>query len=200
MAEYEVRRITEITQQTLRFYRQPTQPARTNLAELLDPVLSLYQTRLNAINIRVEREYDAEMTLFCFAGEIRQVFANLVGNAIDASSDGGRLVVRARRSRNWKNPAQKGIRFAIADTGAGMEPEVREHIFEAFFSTKEATGTGLGLWVSYEIILKHKGLVHVRSRAAASEPKAAPESHGTVFQIFIPDDPGLAGEASAAAN
>jgi PAS domain S-box-containing protein len=200
MAEYEVRRIAEITQQTLRFYRQPTQPARTTLAELLDPVLSIYQTRLNALNIRVEREYDPEMTLFCFAGEIRQVFANLVGNAIDASSDGGRLVVHARRSRHWKNPAQTGIRFAVADTGSGMEPEVREHIFEAFFTTKEVTGTGLGLWVSHEIILKHHGLVHVRSRAVSYKPAAARKSSGTVFQIFLPDDPGLAGEADAAAS
>jgi signal transduction histidine kinase len=200
MAEYEVRRITEITQQTLRFYRQPTQPARTTMAELLDPVLSLYQARLNALNIRVQRDYEAEMTLFCFAGEIRQVFANLVGNAIDASSNGGRLVVHARRSRHWKNPTQTGIRIAVADTGAGMEPQVREHIFEAFFTTKETTGTGLGLWVSYEIVLKHHGLVHVRSRAAASESAAAQKSSGTVFQIFLPDDPALAGKASAAAN
>ena len=81
-----------------------------------------------------------------------------------------------------------------------MEPEVREHIFEAFFTTKEVTGTGLGLWVSHEIILKHHGLVHVRSRAAASEPAAAHKSSGTVFQVFLPDDPGLAGEASAAAS
>jgi PAS domain S-box-containing protein len=200
MAEYEIRRITEITQQTLRFYRQPTQPARTTMAELLDPVLSLYQTRLNSLNIRVQRDYEAEMTLFCFAGEVRQVFANLVGNAIDASSNGGRLVVHARRSRHWKNPAQTGIRFAIADTGTGMEPQVREHIFEAFFTTKETTGTGLGLWVSYEIILKHHGLVHVRSRAAASGSAAVQKSSGTVFQIFLPDDPALAGKASAAAN
>ncbi len=200
MAEYEVRRIAEITQQTLRFYRQPTRPARTTLAELLDPVLSVFQTRLNALNIQVERDYAAEMTLFCFAGEIRQVFANLVGNAIDASSEGGRLAVRARRSRHRKNSAQTGIRFAIADTGAGMGPEVREHIFEAFFTTKEVTGTGLGLWVSYEIIVKHHGLVHVRSRAAAREAAAANKSSGTVFQVFLPDDPGLAGETSAAAS
>jgi PAS domain S-box-containing protein len=200
MAEFEVRRIAEIAQQTLRFYRQPTQPARTNLVELLDPVLSLYQTRLNALNMRVERDYETEMSLFCFAGEIRQVFANLVGNAIDASRNGGRLFVRARRSRNWKNSAQTGIRFAVADTGSGMEPEVREHIFEAFFTTKEVTGTGLGLWVSYEIIVKHHGLVHVRSRTAASPPNAAQKSCGTVFQIFIPDDPGLANNANAAAS
>jgi signal transduction histidine kinase len=200
MAENEVRRIAEITQQTLRFYRQPTQPARTALEELLDPVMSLYQSRLNALNIRVERDYEAEMTLFCFAGELRQVFANLVGNAIDASSEGGRLLVRAHRSRRWKNSAQTGIRFAIADTGSGMEPEVREHIFEAFFTTKEVTGTGLGLWVSHEIILKHHGLVRVRSRAASSQPVGTNKNTGTVFQIFIPDGPGVSGEAKVAGS
>jgi PAS domain S-box-containing protein len=191
MAEYEVRRIAEITQQTLRFYRQPTQPARATMGELLDSVLSLYHGRLNALDIRLERDYDSETTLFCFAGEIRQVFANLLGNAIDASSPGGRLVVRARRSHDWKNPAQPGIRFSVADTGCGMESDVLEHIFEAFFTTKEVTGTGLGLWVSHEIILKHHGMAHVRSRAGSSDSAALNHS-GTVFQIFIPDDPSLA--------
>jgi PAS domain S-box-containing protein len=200
MAEYEVRRIAEITQQTLRFYRQPTHPARATLAELLDSVLSLYQGRINALDIRVERHYEPELTLFCFAGEIRQVFANLVGNAIDASSAGGRLLLRARRSRDWKNPAQTGIRFAIADTGSGMEPEICEHIFEAFFTTKEVTGTGLGLWVSHEIILKHQGIVRVRSRASAPGNSKTPATIGTVFEVFLPDNPSFAHEASAAAG
>jgi PAS domain S-box-containing protein len=196
MTEYEVRRIAEITQQTLRFYRQPTHPARTTLSELLDSVLSLYQGRISALDIRVERDYESELTLFCFAGEIRQVFANLVGNAIDASSAGGRMILRARRSHDWKNPARTGIRFAVADTGAGMEPEVREHIFEAFFTTKEVTGTGLGLWVSLEIIQKHHGFVRVRSRAISQGNGNAPATVGTVFEIFIPDDPGFNNEAS----
>jgi PAS domain S-box-containing protein len=189
MAEHEARRIAEITQQTLRFYRQSTLPARANMSELLDSVLSLYQGRLNTLNIGVERDYDAQMDLFCFAGEIRQVFANLVGNAIDATSSGGRLVVRARRSRDWKNPDQIGVRFAVADTGMGMEAGVRERVFEAFFTTKEVTGTGLGLWVSHEIILKHRGVVHVRSRVAGKGEAGERNGSGTVFQIFFPDDP-----------
>jgi PAS domain S-box-containing protein len=187
MAEYEVRRVAEITQQTLRFYRQSTLPARATLGELLDSVLSLYQGRLNAQEIRVERDYDPAVDLFCFAGEIRQVFANLVGNAIDATGHGGRLAVRARRSHNWKNPAEAGVRFVVADTGSGMEPEIRERIFEAFFTTKEVTGTGLGLWVSHEIVMKHRGVVHVRSRAA--QPGEQPgQPTGTVFELFLPDD------------
>ncbi len=74
-----------------------------------------------------------------------------------------------------------------------MEPEVREHIFEAFFTTKEVTGTGLGLWVSHEIILKHHGFVRVRSRSRGAQDAPARDGHGTVFEVFIPDDPGLPG-------
>jgi PAS domain S-box-containing protein len=200
MAEYEVRRITEITQQTLRFYRQPTQPGRVTMEELLDSVLNLYQGRIHALDLRVERDYGTGLTLFCFAGEIRQVFANLVGNSIDASSSGGRLVIRARRSRDWNNPELTGIRFVVADTGVGMETDVRAHIFEAFFTTKEVTGTGLGLWVSQEIILKHRGSVRVRSRIAAPTTAPAQKNSGTVFEIFIPDDPHLAGSMNSAAD
>jgi signal transduction histidine kinase len=183
MAEREGQRIAEIAQQTLRFYRQSTLPHRATMSELLDSVLDLHQGRLSTLNIQVERKYDPELDLFCFAGEIRQVFANFVGNAVDATSTGGRLVVRARRSRSWEFPELMGVRFTVADTGFGMDDDVRDRVFEAFFTTKESTGTGLGLWVSHEIILKHRGLVHVRSR-----PGSAGEPSGTVFQIFLPDD------------
>jgi PAS domain S-box-containing protein len=186
MAEQEVSRITEITQQTLRFYRQSTLPTRAAMSELLDSILNLYQRRLSTLNIQLERQYDPNMDLFCFAGEIRQVFANLVANSVDATSTGGRLLVRAHRSHNWENPSQPGVRFTVADTGSGMDPEVREHAFEAFFTTKEVTGTGLGLWVSIGIVRKHHGLMRVRSRTAAQG-----KSSGTVFQFFIPDDPNL---------
>ncbi|MGA2654135.1 MAG: ATP-binding protein [Terracidiphilus sp.] len=191
MAQHEARRISEITQQTLRFYRQSTLPARANMSELLDSVLSLYQGRMNTLNIKVERDYDPAMDLFCFAGEIRQVFANLVGNAIDATAAGGRLAIRVRRSSNWKDPKQKGVRFAVADTGSGMTPDVVERVFEAFFTTKEVTGTGLGLWVSHEIIMKHKGLVRVRTRTVSNLPEGLARPSGTVFMLFFPDDPKL---------
>jgi len=183
MAEHEVRRISEITQQTLRFYRQSTLPARANLSELLDSVLSLHHGRLRNLGIQVERKYDTTIDIYCFAGELRQVFANLVGNAIDAMSAGGRLVVRARRSRDWSNPDRIGVRFQVADTGSGMKPGVREHIFEPFFTTKEVTGTGLGLWVSSEIVSKHKGTIRVRSRSETLSGQS-----GTIFALFFPDE------------
>jgi len=183
MAENEVRRISEITQQTLRFYRQPTLPARVTLPDLLDSVLSLYHGRFNALGIEVEKTLQEGADLFCYAGELRQIFANLVGNSIDALPKGGQLRVRARRTPNWQNPEQSGIRFTVADTGQGMTPDVLKHAFEAFFTTKLATGTGLGLWVSLEIIVKHRGILHLRSRSADKGKYS-----GTVFQFFIPDD------------
>jgi PAS domain S-box-containing protein len=201
MLEYEIRRISEITQQTLRFYRQSTLPTRATLSELLDSVLSLYRGRLNAFDIRVERRYDPQLTLLCFAGEIRQVIANLVGNSIDACvASGGRLLVRAWPSHDWKNPSREGLRFVVADTGTGIAPELRERLFEPFFTTKEATGTGLGLWVSHEIILKHQGAIYVRTRAAGQRPAGADGTMrtGTVFQFFIPHNPNLGQESVAA--
>ncbi len=183
MAQEEVRRMSEITQQTLRFYRQSTLPARSNMAELLDSVLNLYSVRLSTLGIRLSRDYDAEMDLFCFAGEVRQVIANLVSNALDATSEGGHLTVRARRSRDWRDSGQEGVRFTVADTGCGMEGAVRERLFEAFFTTKGITGTGLGLWVSHEIIVKHNGTVRVRSRAASNGRPS-----GSVFLMFLPDN------------
>jgi signal transduction histidine kinase len=183
IAEAEVRRMSEITQQTLRFYRQSTLPARATMEELLDAVLDMYSPRLATLNVTVERHYEPSLDVFCFAGEIRQVISNLVSNAMEATAAGGRLIVRARRSRDWVHTQRDGVRITIADTGSGMTHEVRGRLFEAFFTTKGATGTGLGLWVSHEIILKHHGIIHLRSRSA-SEGGAS----GTVFQLFFPDN------------
>jgi len=181
MADNEARRISEITQQTLRFYRQQSQPAMVSLDELLGSVLRLFSGRISTHNLAIERHFEPATELRCFAGELRQVFANLVANAIDACPTGGRLLIRVRPSRNWAIPTETGLRFTFADTGSGMTPEIRQRAFEAFFTTKEKTGTGLGLWVSHEIILKHGGKVHLRSRQ--SHPGT---NSGTVFEIFIP--------------
>jgi signal transduction histidine kinase len=161
---------------------------------LLDSVISLHHGRLRNLGIAVDLQYDPAIDIYCFAGELRQVFANLVGNAIDAMPDGGRLSVHARRSRDWRNPERTGVRFQVADTGSGMKPGVREHIFEPFYTTKEVTGTGLGLWVSWEIVVKHKGFIRVRSRSDAARGRT-----GTAFELFFPDEfePVLAPEIEA---
>lgn len=187
LAQHEVARVSEIAQQTLRFYRQSTLPITVNIGELLDSVLTLHQGRVNSLQVEIKRSYRADVDLFCFAGELRQLFANLIGNALDAIMPGpGRLVLGVRRSRSWKDPAVQGIRVSVADTGCGMSEEVRSRIFEPFFTTKEATGTGLGLWVSAEVIRKHHGSIRIRSRSATHAENNGSGRTGTVFMIFFP--------------
>jgi PAS domain S-box-containing protein len=176
LAQQEVTRVSEITQQTLRFYRQSTLPALTNMCELLDSVITLHMGRIQTLQVDLHRDYDRSLQLFSFAGELRQLFANLIGNALDAMTpEGGRLVVRSHAATL---NGVRGIRISVADTGCGITQDARRHIFEPFFTTKEATGTGLGLWVSEQIIRKHHGSVRVRSRVTGRT--------GTVFSIFFP--------------
>ncbi|MEO6829437.1 MAG: ATP-binding protein, partial [Acidobacteriaceae bacterium] len=184
MAQQELARVSQITQQTLRFYRQSSKPVLVNPADVLDAVLSLHHGRVNAARVEVKRRYRAGGELQAFSGEIRQLFANLVGNALDAMPKGGRLFLSVRPSRAWNRPDTPGVRIAIADTGSGMNSEIRKRIFDAFFTTKEATGTGLGLWISSEIIAKHQGTVRVRSRPAAATRNNC--RSGTVFMLFFP--------------
>lgn len=179
LAQRELLRVSQITQQTLRFYRQSTQPIESNIGELLDSVLLLHQGRIHSAQIEVVRKYVGLPELYSFSGELRQLFANLVGNALDAMNQGGRLTLAVRESRSWKD-GTPGVRIFVADTGCGMSEQVRHRIFEAFFTTKDATGTGLGLWVSAEIVEKHKGTIQVRSRTSAPS--------GTVFMVFFPHD------------
>ena len=183
-AQHEVSRVSAITQQTLRFHRQSTRPQRTQIEELLDSVLTLHQGRVNTLQVQVVRRFGERANLVCLSGELRQLFANLVGNALDAMQPhGGRLLVCARGATDLLHEGSTGVRVTVADTGSGMSREVRERIFEPFFTTKEATGTGLGLWVGAEIMEKHGVRLHVRSREA--EPGAP---RGTVFSLFFPQD------------
>ncbi len=183
-AQHEIERVSAITQQTLRFYRQSTKPVRASLPELLDSVLTLHRGRINTLQVDCLRRYRGDGELLCLAGELRQLFANLIGNGLDAMRPGGgRLYVRAVNTYDVRDVAVRGIRVTVADTGCGMSAEVRQRIFEPFFTTKEATGTGLGLWVGSEIMEKHGVRPRIRSRVAD-------ERHigGTVFTLFFPED------------
>jgi len=193
LAEHEVARMSEIVQQTLRFHRQSTKPAVANVGEILDSVLSLHRGKVKALQITVHRDYRGDVELFCFAGEMRQLFANLIGNALDAMpAHGGRLALEIRNSRSWREPRVPGVRVMVADTGCGMSPATQRRIFEPFFTTKESTGTGLGLWVSAEIIEKHRGIVRVRSRHMQDRGGKS----GTVFMVFLPGNVDLVSEAA----
>ena len=176
LAGSELSRVSHIVTQTLKFHRQTTHATSMRASELLESVLALFQGRITTLGVGVHTRYDVADTLTCFAGDMRQVFANLVGNALDALSPHGRLWVRTRRVSH----PHGGVRVTVADNGCGMAPATQKSLFEAFFTTKPNTGTGLGLWVSYDIVRNHEGVIRFRSREK-------PQHSGTVFTLFFPD-------------
>jgi len=178
-ADVEVKRIALITTQSLRFYKQSSAPQQVQCRDLIDSVLDLYGPRLMQNYITMERRDLPSNPFFCLESEIRQVLSNLVRNAMDAMrADGGRLIVQSRASTNWAS-GQAGVRITVADTGTGIDEEARDHLFQAFHTTKGIRGTGLGLWISEGIVKRHGGVLRHRSRIA-------PAKSGTVFTLFLP--------------
>jgi len=179
IAENELARISEIVTQTLRFYREPSRPTSVHLSEIVDSALILYKSKLAYAEIVIEKDFRKCSPIVGMAGELRQVILNLIGNALDASSQGGRLKIRISNTREHRNGVRPGIRLTIADTGSGINPEIRKTLFEPFVSTKGDTGTGLGLWISSEIVRRHSGTIRVKSSILSQSP-------GTVFSVFLP--------------
>ncbi len=178
-AEQELARVTEITKQTLRFYREPSQPVPTEVGPVLDSVLKLYRSRIASAEVEVRLEMSSDCCkVLSTPGELRQVLANLIGNAIDAMRYGGRLRIRISDQATW-GCDRRFVRITIADSGTGIPSQVLPSIFEPFVTTKGETGTGLGLWVTSEIIKKNGWKIRVRSSRSSRQS-------GTVFCITIP--------------
>ena len=184
LAEPELIRVSDITLQTLRFHRQQTAATLTDLDETTSAILRLYQGRLAARKVDLRRRSRAVPKAVLLEGDIRQVLNNLVRNALDAMPEGGDLHVRVRAAHCMKT-GRKGVRLTVADTGIGFDPSIRPHLFEPFHTTKDVTGTGLGLWISKGIVDKHGGRIQMRSRPG----------QGTVFSIWLPLDPFTTPEA-----
>jgi len=185
LADQELSRVAQVATQTLRFYKQSTAPALVDVSQILEQVVTIFAARLRSLPVEVSREYGQDCTLHCFGDELRQVFANLISNSLDAMNEGGRLRLRVHRAVSGRG--ESGVRVLVADTGSGISEEVRHQIFEPFVSTKVDTGTGLGLWVSEGIVRKHGGRIRVRSACVG-------EQHGTVFALFFPLDGVESGE------
>jgi signal transduction histidine kinase len=171
LAQEEVRRITTITRQTLAPYRQAKWPVVTNITELLDDVCSMFQQRIQLARIELVRNYRSEGRLLVHPGEIRQVFTNLIANAIDAMQKGGRLQLQT-------SPQSCGVEISIADNGCGINREHLDKIFQPFFTTKGEKGTGVGLWMTKRIIEEHGGTIDVSSSTEAGQS-------GTKFKIML---------------
>jgi PAS domain S-box-containing protein len=191
LADQELMRVAQAATHTLRFHKQSTGPGFANAGEIMDSAYGIFASRFEACAIAVEREYLALENLHCYRDELRQVFANLLSNSLDACAAGGRVRIRIRMRGSLNAADARGIAVTVADTGKGIPPEIRKNIFEPFITTKGTTGTGLGLWLTEDIVRKHRGKISVRSKFNA-------KNHGTVFSIFFPLDGLRAGDGPVA--
>jgi PAS domain S-box-containing protein len=179
LADAELRRACAITSQTLRFHKQSTRPTEVTCDDLMSSALDMLRSRIRNANVTVKKRKRVQRPVLCFEGEIRQVISNLLINAIDAlPQKGGFLLLRSREGHDHAT-GRPGLILTIADTGTGMPPETLARIFEPFYTTKGIAGTGLGLWISKEILDRHRGYLHVRSSQRAGHT-------GTVVTLFLP--------------
>ncbi len=182
LAEQEIARVSDITLQTLRFHRQQSTPSAVDLHETIPAVLRLYSSRFSSRNVEVKLRLRDTPPAMLLEGDMRQVLNNLIRNAYDAMPRGGDLHIRLRPARCVLTD-REGIRLSVADTGTGFLPKMRKHLFEPFHTSKEITGTGLGLWISKGIIDKHEGRIHMRTKLHNPETNAP---HGTLFSMWLP--------------
>jgi PAS domain S-box-containing protein len=178
LAEQELARVAHVTSQTLQFHRQNSAPALADLAQVMDSAFTLFAARFKFKGIHVARKYTTAKQLHCCGDELRQVFANLLSNALDATPQDGYVTIRIREAVS-PSTGKPGLRVTLADNGQGIPADLGRRVFEPFISTKEATGTGLGLWVTQGIVTKHRGNIRLRSSTRAPR-------NGTVFALFFP--------------
>lgn len=184
-AERELARLSNITRLTLGFVRTSGNVTDTNVAEIVDEVLGLFQHQMENKNVRLERQYEPGVSIRIAPHELRQIASNLVANATDAVSPGdGCIAIRVLREDG--NGGAHGV-LLVEDNGGGIDQENIERIFEPFFSTKQEVGTGIGLWVTKELVEKNGGRVLVTSdKVAGDEHPAAVQGSRTRFRVEFP--------------
>jgi PAS domain S-box-containing protein len=170
-AQTELKRISHLTRQTLGFFKDTTVPRCFDISELVTQLVSIYKTKIGSKDVRIETRLKPSPVLGR-EGQLRQVLSNLLMNALDASRPGKAILISAR-------PVGNRVRLTVGDQGGGISPENRNRIYEPFFTTKENVGTGLGLWVTKEIVEKHGGKLQLKT-------SMVPGRSGTVFSVLLP--------------
>lgn len=178
----QLRRISEISKQTLQFVR-PSPPRHVRIPEIVQSTLLLLGPKLRLSALTVETDFRQTEELLCSPNELQQILTNILNNAAEASSTPRRAKIRVRNGIDWKNRSLRGVRITVADAGPGMKAETLRRLREPFFTTKEQAGTGLGMWVVDELVVKRAGSMAIRSGMH-------PRHHGTLISIFFPLDSG----------
>jgi two-component system NtrC family sensor kinase len=178
-ATSELGRVSRITRQILSFNRETSKPAAIQIREVIEDVLALNNRALVDKRPSVRTEWNASQPIQGFPGQLRQVFSNLIRNAIEASFPEGEIRIRTSDSMFWHGPAARAVRVSIADHGVGIPQENIGRIFDAFFTTKDLKGSGIGLWLCSTVVHEHGGSLRVRSMAG-------PSQSGTCLSVLLP--------------
>jgi PAS domain S-box-containing protein len=178
-AGIELSRVSKIATQTLRFAMRSMAPTLVDLEEIVDGVLLLFNGRITLNRVKVIKRVEGRPRYFGHSNEIMQLLTNLMSNALDAIPPDGCVVVSIRSTRNWRTQ-NEGVSITMADTGSGIPADLLEKVWEPFYTTKPATGTGLGLWLVDEMVKKNDGTVRFRT-------SSRPPRRGTTFRIFLPN-------------
>jgi PAS domain S-box-containing protein len=175
-AASELRRVAHITRQSLGFYRETSGPSEVSVTRLIDDTVDLLRGKIALKDIQVHRAWDGDVRMNAVPGELRQVFSNLLSNSLDALPPGGDILIRVKVLGGPEDP---NVRVTFADNGPGIPADMHPRIFDPFFSTKGDRGTGLGLWVTKQLVEKHGGLIRMRSRSQ-------PPGTWTAFAVTLP--------------
>ncbi|HEX2270966.1 MAG TPA: ATP-binding protein, partial [Pyrinomonadaceae bacterium] len=172
IARKETERVSHIIRQMLGFARRSGEVDWVDVNQLLEETLVLLEKKMRQLRIRVIRNFDEELPkIRARADQLRQVFLNLIINAQQAISNGGEITITTSR---YEQALQPSILVQLNDSGSGIHEDDLMRIFDPFFSTGKK-GTGLGLWVTQDIVRQHGGRIEVASEVG----------RGTVFTIVL---------------
>jgi len=178
-ATNELERVARITKQILSFNRESSKPIAIRVGQIIEDVLALNNRAVVEKRLRIRTELDATVPIGGFPAQLRQVFSNLIRNAIEASFPDGEIRIRTSESKFWYGTAAPAVRISIADQGIGIPRENITRIFDAFFTTKDLKGSGIGLWLCSNIVREHGGSIRVRSTDQ-------PSRSGTCLSVLLP--------------
>lgn len=185
IARRELSRAFDVSRDTLALVREENAvPVR--ITDILEDVLSTYAAKIDYKGVIIDRRYEFRETICADPGAVRQIFSNIVLNTLESlPGRGGKLTIHTRAchvgdGRNARRTkAVRGVRILFADNGPGIPAENRRKVFEPLFSTKEGKGSGLGLWITEQLVRKQHGGLRLRS-------SDNPSSSGTCFSVFLP--------------
>jgi protein-histidine pros-kinase len=171
-AKKELERLATIARETLAPLRSSGQRVRVQATDLIDASIESFRRQIAEGHIHVVRRYDTVGMIDVMPSELRQVFTNLISNAIDAMPKGGSLKLEAFADK-------RDVKLVFSDTGSGIAPEKLPEIFEPFVTTKGEKGLGIGLWISRNIVEKFGGTIQVSSAVSGV-------GRGTSFTVSLP--------------